>query len=106
MSNHVLVANEILRQLGGNRAVCMIGAKNLAAHNEQRGALSFRHMKSNVEGKPVNYFKVVLNEDDTYDVEFGWIRGTKYTVRKSVQGIYNDQLQEVFQEETKLYLTL
>lgn len=104
--SHMIVAKEILRQFGGNRSTMMIGAKNLVGHDEKRGGLSMRHMKTSIKGKPANYFKVVLNENDLYDLEFGWIRGVNYTVRETMTDVFAEDLVSMFEDTTKLYLSL
>jgi len=88
------VAKEILNQLGGNKFIAMIGAKNIAgdAHS-----LSFRIGKNS---SGINYVKITLNAMDTYDIEFGKILGTEYKVVKAVNDIYNNQLQEIFKKYT------
>lgn len=104
--SYMNVANEIARQFGGNRSFYMIGAKNKLGLNEGRGGLSFKHMKTTIEGKPANYFKVVLNENDLYDLEFGWVRGMNYTVRETIKDVFAEDLTRLFEETTKLYLTM
>ena len=94
------VAQTILKQMGGtNRLSAMIGANNFINHGD---AVSFRFKGSTF----ANYFKVTLNSMDTYDIEFGKVWGTKYTVKKKFEGVYNDQLKKIFEKTTKLYLTL
>lgn len=105
MSEYMNVANEIARQFG-NRSFYMIGVKNKAGLNEKRGGLSFKHMKTTVNDKPANYFKVVLNDNDLYDLEFGWIRGMNYTVRESFNDVFAEDLKSLFEDTTKLYLSL
>lgn len=100
------VAKTILEQFGGKRSTFMIGAKNLVAHDTKLGGLSMKHMKTTINGKPANYFKVTLNESDLYDLEFGWIRGMNYTVRESFENVFAEDLTRIFQDTTKLYLTL
>ena len=67
------VAKIILQQLGGNKFVAMTGARNLL--NVGNG-LSFKIPGSGGFAKNgINYIKVTLNGLDTYDMEFGRIRG-------------------------------
>lgn len=106
MSNHMNVANTILSQFGGKRSTFMIGAKNLVALNEKEGGLAMKHMKTAIAGKPANYFKVVLNASDLYDVEFGWIRGHNYTVRENFENVFAEDLVPLFEDVTKLYLSM
>lgn len=106
MSDHMTVAKIIAEQFGGNRSFKMIGAKNIVGLNEKLGGLSFKHMKTQIDGKPANYFKIVLNESDLYDLEFGYIRGHNYTVRKSYENVFSEDLVPLFEDTTKLYLSL
>lgn len=106
MKNHMTVANTIASQFGGNRSFMMIGAKNKAALNENQGGLSFKHMKTTIEGKPANHFKIVLNGNDLYDLEFGYVRGLNYTVRKTHKNVFAEDMVRLFEEATKLYLSL
>ena len=95
------IAITILQQLGGNRFIAMTGAKNLVNHGD---ALSFKFPKP--RDRRVNYCKVTLSADDTYSVEFGYIRGLKYQPDEPIQGVYNDQLQPIFTDKTGLYTRL
>jgi len=107
------VAQTILNQLGGQgRLRIMTGAKNFAAyspasespHGKGCGGVSFRFPKPKHAGSP-NHCKIILNSMDTYDVEFGAVRGTSYKVTKELSGVYADQLVEIFESATGLYLT-
>jgi len=103
---HMAVAKTIIEQFGGGRSTYMIGAKNIVAHNEKNGGVSMKHMKTTINSKPANYFKVLLNENDLYDLEFGWIRGHTYTVRETFTNVFAEDLKELFEDTTKLYLTM
>jgi len=54
----------------------------------------------------INFVKIRLNGKDLYDMEFGMIRGFKYFPKKIVNDVYNDQLQEMFTDNTGLYTSL
>lgn len=94
------IAKEILNQLGGNKFLAMTGAKNLVA---SENSLSFKIGRNT---KAVNFVRVTLNALDLYDVEF--IKIVKYEIRSNnkVDGVYFDQLQSVFTENTGLYTHL
>ncbi len=99
-------ARETLDQLtqsnencGVIRLTAMIGAKNFIADNNW---VSFR-FQAHAKNKS-NYIKISLNEFDTYDLSFERVYGKKKTVIKEYEGIYNDQLMGLFEEETGLYL--
>ena len=85
------------------RLSMMIGAKNFAKSQEEN-FVSFRFMKG--AANKSNHVKITLNSMDTYDIQFGYVRGLNFTVRDTFYGIYNDGLKEVFENETKLYLSL
>lgn len=92
------VAN-IIRDQIGHKALYMLGAKNLLAHES---ALSFRIRGS----KKVNYIKVTLNSMDTYDLEFGKVWGHNYKVVETFDGAYVDMLHNLIEETTGLYTKL
>lgn len=92
------IAKTILTQLGGNKFIAMTGAKNFGILSGGQG-IGFsipRHNK-------VKYLRIKLNSLDTYDIEF---LNTKVEVIKTYNGIYNDQLQSIFTQETGLYTSL
>ena len=93
------VANTILQQLGGNRFRAMTGSKTFVDHGD---ALSFRFPTSN----KLNYLKITLDPSDTYNLEFGYIRGTTYKPQPTIERVYCDQLQEIFTDKTGLYTRL
>jgi len=97
------IAEIILQQLGGaGRLKCMIGAKDFS-YSSGDTYLSFKFMKGDLG---INYLKIRLNAMDTYDLEFGKIVKHNYTVIKTYDDIYCDQLKSIFEETTKLYLSL
>lgn len=88
---------------GANRLVAMIGAKHLT-YSEADNYVAFKFMRG--AKNKANYCKITLTADDLYTVEFGYIRGMNYTVRKVTEGLYNDMLKEHFESETSLYLSI
>lgn len=95
------VATTILQQLGGRRFIVMTGAKHIGGTAD---ALSFKLPKR--QGNPVNYVRITLTPADTYDVEFSRVHGLQYTIIHKTEGIYNDQLQELFTRYTGLQTSL
>lgn len=94
------VAETIVQQMGGfGRLKCMVGADHFGTSGDN---LSFKFKGSKV----ANYIKITLNGMDLYDVEFGKIWGTNYKIVKEIDGLYFDQLIPVFEDTTKLYLSL
>ena len=93
-----------LSEAGTNRLKAMVGGKGFmysAASSHPYAAFRFTAKAKN----KANYLKITLNGNDLYDVEFGYVRGTNYTVRSEVKDMYFDQLKEHFETETGLYLS-
>lgn len=104
--NEETVKNMVAIMGGTNRLHAMIGAKNFAKGDMETDApfFSFKHMKAR-DG--INYFKIRYNPGlDLFDIEFGRIWGTKYTVKKVVEGVYVDMVREIFEDTTGLALSL
>ena len=103
------IARTIMETLGGGgRLKAMVGAKNFAC-GEIDGVgpyLGFRHMRGGPKGQGINYTKITLAPSDTYTVEFGYIRSPNYIVRSTHSDIYCDMLQELWESETGLKLSL
>jgi len=95
-------AKTVLEQLGGNRFIAMTGA-NTFMKDDNNYEMSFRIPRAK-DG--INFVKIRLNGKDLYDMEFGMIRGFKYFPKKTVNDVYNDQLQDMFTENTGLYTSL
>jgi len=94
------VAKTILQQMGGvNKIKAMTGACNFGASDN---LVSFKFKMC----KKANYVRITLNSMDLYDVEFIKIWGTKITIVKTYNGIYDDQLKSIFEDYTGLYLSL
>ena len=95
------VANEIYRQLGGNRFRVMTGAKNMVS-TENGIRMRIGRNKTNA-----NYMEVVLNSMDLYDITFAKV--TRMGEMKSVKtydNVYNDMLVSLFESHTGMYTTL
>ena len=84
---------------GANRLIAMIGAKNIAKDDN---SVMFKFMRG--AKNKANYVKITLTHDDLYSVEFGKIHGLDYKIINCVDGLYNDQLFDFFQDETGLAL--
>lgn len=101
-------ANLTLNQLaqaknGMNRLISMIGAKNFMKCDNEN-FVSFKFMRG--AANKANYIKIKLNAADTYDIEFGKIHGMNYRVISEHSGLYFDMLRDLFEGETKLYLSI
>ena len=98
MSN---IAATIQNQIG-NRALYMLGAKNLIDHGD---ALSFRIRGS----RKANYIKVTLDPSDTYSIEFkklGRAPAYKVTDVADFSGVYVDSLHAIIERTTGLYTSI
>lgn len=104
---YMIVVDEIYRQLGGGKFKVMTGANTFGGSPEQRGQLSFRLPKAK---NGINTVYITLTAADTYDIEFCRVSHRmgvfKKVVKEACEGIYNDQLQEVFTRVTGLYTRL
>jgi len=91
------IAQEILKQIGGNKFIAMTGAKHLVAHKH---ALSFRFKMC----KLANCCKITLNSLDLYDMEFSKFKPSTLELKpvKSFHGLYYDMLEKTFSEFTGL----
>lgn len=100
------VANTVLSQLGGNRFIQMTGAKDLLAID---GGLQFK-LPNNLCKDRINFVRIILDPSDTYTVEFGRITRVDhmptYKALHSHDGIYCDNLTELFTQVTGLYTRL
>jgi len=95
------VANEIYRQLGGNRFRVMTGAKNMVS-TENGIRMRIGRNKTNA-----NFMEIVLNKSDLYDITFAKV--TKMGEMKSMKGydnVYNDMLVSLFESHTGMYTSL
>jgi hypothetical protein len=96
-----MIANGIISQLGGyNKLDAMVGLKDVLIIDS---GLSF---KIKYKGASANYVKIKLNSLDLYEVEFGFIQGHRYAVKKKLDGIYNDQLVKAIERNCNVYLSL
>jgi hypothetical protein len=96
------IAATIIDQLGGNRFIAMTGANRFYAFPD---GVSFR-IPTRSAKNGINSVMITLTPDDLYDIEFGAVRAMKYTVKSAHEGIYCDQLVEIFESETGLYTHL
>jgi hypothetical protein len=106
-SRQIGIAKTIGDQLGGiGRVKMMTGATKfsvLPAQGGYLGGLDIRFPLPQHEGA-VNYFKVLLAGDDTYTVEAGVERGGARKVKKQQDGVYAEDLIDLFEKLTGLYL--
>lgn len=96
------VAHEILRQLGGKKFLAMTGAKNVVGDDSM---LMFS-LPNKLAARGINKVRITLTPADTYLVEFFNIRGTRVTPIDSVDDVYCDNLTDIFEDRTGLYVNL
>ena len=104
MSYDQTVAKTILAQLGGSRFVAMTGASSFTSDAK---TLSFRIPSNN--RKRIKGVRVELTPDDLYTVTFLKQRSKPTFEVVEVakhEGVYCDQLREIFTAETGLYTSL
>ncbi len=102
------IATTILKQMGGNKIKVMTGMKDIFAIEN---GLQFK-LPANFAAKKINCVQVTLNANDTYDMKFISITkkkdptyGVMMPVTKDVEvvnGVYCEQLQEIFTKVTGL----
>ncbi len=88
------IGETIFQQIGGGTYFMLGGKCGLQLEN----GLSFRIRGS----KEVNYIKITLNAMDLYDMEFGKIWGSKYTVKANHKNVYADMMHGLIEQETGL----
>ena len=92
---------EILKQLGGNRFIMMTGAKHFGVGKE---GLSFKIGRNS---KQVNHIKIDYDRGrDLYNMKFDWVTKRGIKNKKTLKGIYADQLQKAFTMHTGMYTSL
>ena len=94
------VAATILTQLGGQQCIMLTGSKHFVGGDNY---LSFK-VARNAHGW--NHCKIELNGSDLYDVTFLRYRELEIRDKVAFEDIYAEQLQDIFEETTELYVTL
>lgn len=91
------IARTILQQMGGRaRLEAFTGAYNFAVGD---GSVMFR-----IKNRGVNFVKVKLNGKDLYDVTFGRVSGTNFKVVEQLDDVYAEDLIDIFEKSTGMYL--
>lgn len=67
--------------------------------------LTFRIPGKGLARDSINVVRITLTPSDEYDMEFLRLRGTTMKEVRSYRGVYCDQLVELFEEATGLYLS-
>jgi hypothetical protein len=93
-------AKTILQQLGGNKFMAMTGARNLL-YDKKKSSLSMKFGRV-PKGKS-NHVKITLDPaDNGYEMVFAYVRGLKYTVKKTLNNVPPANLQRSIKAHTGL----
>jgi len=99
-NNIMEVANTILQQLGGNKFLVMTGSKNLRAGKNK---LVMDLTRNKLGAK---FLTIELDAMDTYTMTFQSMRKWEIKTKAEIKGVYCDQLQSIFTQQTGLYTHL
>ena len=92
---------EALKQLGGNRFIAMTGAKHFGVGPN---GMSFKIGRNS---KRVNHVTIDYDRGrDLYNMKFDWVTIKGIKNKKTLKGIYADQLQDMFTKYTGMYTSL
>ncbi len=92
---------EALQQLGGNRFIAMTGAKHFGVGPN---GMSFKIGRNS---KRVNHVTIDYDRGrDLYNMKFDWVTIKGIKNKKTLKGIYADQLQDMFTRYTGMYTSL
>ncbi len=89
-----------LSQLGGNRAMFMVGGKNIIA---DENTLSFTIGRNTHR---ISSVRITLDPSDTYTMTFLRKAHGGLVVVKEVDDVYADMLRSIFESTTGMYLSL
>ncbi len=93
------IAKTIIQQLGGfGKLEVMTGAYNFVAIDY---GVQFK-----IKNPKANCIKIVVNGKDLYDVEIGRLRGADYKVLVDEKDVYVENLKELIEKSTGMYLSL
>lgn len=95
------VAQTILAQLGGNHFVVMTGSKNFVGGSDSLSFSVGRGAKDKI-----NKVRITLDANDTYTVEYFYLRGVNLKEVAKSEGLYFDMLQSDFTEKTGFFTKL
>ena len=97
--------NEIVKNicdLIGNKAFFMMGAYN-KVYSNTKNSVSWK-----IKGSPTYKFIEIVYDlgADLYNLMFIQFHEHKITAQKEINGVYWDQVHEIIEHETKLYLSI
>ena len=94
-------AKILLKQLGGGKFIAMTGAKDFGIGKDGL------HFKIGRNSKGVSHVRINYSRGrDLYDMAFLAVRMGKVKIKKQIKGVYADQLGEIFERYTGLYVRL
>lgn len=93
------IAQVILQQLGGSKISSFIGAKHFLAINNGVQVRWTAKAKNKA-----NLITITLNGNDLYDVQFSTIRAMNVTTKSEHNDVFCENLIDLFERETGLYL--
>lgn len=97
------IANTIIDQMGGLRRIAMFtGAYQFTACKD---GVFFRLPGKNFAKDSINLVSITLTPMDEYVMTFSRVRAGKIKEIRKYEGVYCDQLVELFQDTTGLYLS-
>ena len=92
---------ETLKQLGGNRFIMMTGAKHFGVGPN---GMSFKIGRNS---KRANHVTIDYDRGrDLYNMKFDWVTIKGIKNKKTLKGIYADQLQDMLTRYTGMYTSL
>lgn len=98
------IAEEILNQLGGNRKLSAMIAMHNLYFSKDSSKMTQGYLQFDFKGcRIASRVRIFLDHNDTYTLRFFTKTGV---LKNTVSNVYNDNLIEVFQNYTKLYLSL
>lgn len=102
MASMTQIETTTLAQIGGVKAMYMIGGTIQIGHGKPQLWVKFKARA--LSG--INTLKIALKGDDTYTVTLSRVTIKGESVKLSLNGVYADQLVEIFERHTGLYLSL
>lgn len=114
------IVKTMIEQFGGNRSMAMIGGspssygtnkgnQNIPCGNDGDVYVDirFKAKSAKVNGKVPNHLRIVYNvSQDMYTMVFFRVHGMNVTVLAEWSSVFADSLREIFEDHTKLALSL
>lgn len=93
-----MIANEIYRQLGSTFFCMITGAKDFI--------ILSNGLKFSISGRTINHVQITLNGNDMYDVMYGKVTKSGYSVIREFDNVYASDLLKNFTQVTGLHTKL